>query len=61
MITYKAICEKLGFDPIVDGYEYNYSGHEDDTQISPFAILSLEELDFLSDYTEKHSQMIEES
>ena len=53
-MTYRDICNKIGFDPIVDGYDYKYSGHEDDTQISPFSALTLEELDFLSDYIEKH-------
>lgn len=53
-MTYKDICNKIGFDPIKDGYDYKFSGHEDDTQVSPFSVLTLEELDFLSDYIEKH-------
>lgn len=53
-MTYEAICKKIGFDPIVDGYNYNYSDHEDDRHVSPFASLSLEELDFLADYYKKH-------
>lgn len=52
-MTYKGICNKIGFDPIADGYEYKYSGHEDDTQESPFLSLSIEELDFLYDYISK--------
>lgn len=55
-MTYSAICQKLGFDPIVDGYNYKHSGHEDDTQVSPFSVLTLEELDFLSDYIKKHNK-----
>ena len=53
-MTYSDICKKLGFDPIVDGYEYKYSGYEDDTQVSPFSILTLEESDFLSEYLIAH-------
>ena len=53
-MTYKQICEKLGFDPVVDGYDYKFSGHEDDTQVSPFAVLTDEELDFLADYVIEH-------
>lgn len=49
-MTYKKICDKLGFDPVVDGYNYKFSGHEDDTQVSPFAALTDEESDFLFDY-----------
>lgn len=55
-MTYNAICNKLGFDPIVDGYKYKYSGHEDDTQVSPFSVLTLDELDFLLDYMKKHKK-----
>ena len=46
-MTYSDICKKLGFDPVVDGYNYKYSGHEDDSQVSPFHILTEEESDFL--------------
>lgn len=53
-MTYFGICEKLGFDPIVDGYKYKVSGHEDDTQVSPFSVLTLEESDFLSEYLLSH-------
>lgn len=53
-MTYLGICEKLGFDPIVDGYKYKDSGHEDDTQVSPFSVLTLEESDFLSEYLLSH-------
>ena len=53
-MTYKQICEKLGFDPIVDGYDYKFSGHKDDTQVSPFAVLTDEESDFLADYVIEH-------
>ena len=53
-MTYEALCKKLGFDPIVDGYDYKFSGHEDDTQISPFDVLTYEELDFLYDFLVEH-------
>lgn len=47
-ITYDSICEKLGFEP--KEYRYNCSEHEDDSKKSPLAVLTYEELDFLSDY-----------
>ena len=53
-MTYNDICEKLGFDPIVDGYQNKASDHEDDRQISPFSVLNLAELDFLADYLKKN-------
>ena len=53
-MTYSEICKKLGFDPVVDGYDYKYSGHEDDSQISPFSILTDEESDFLLNYMIAH-------
>ena len=53
-MTYNAICKKLGFDPIVDGYEYKVSDHEDDRQVSPFAVLDIAELDFLANYLKEH-------
>lgn len=53
-MTYNKICAKLGFNPLVDGYNYKFSGHEDDTQVSPFAVLTIDELDFLYDYLIEH-------
>ena len=53
-MTYSDICKKLGFDPVVDGYNYKYSGHEDDSQVSPFHILTEEESDFLLGYMIAH-------
>lgn len=47
-ITYDSICKKLGFKP--EEYEYSFSGHEDDSKESPFAVLSEDELDFLIEY-----------
>ena len=41
-ITYESICEKLGFD--VDTYDPPLSDTEDDSMVSPFRNLSLEEL-----------------
>lgn len=53
-MTYKTICNKIGFDPLVDGYDYKISNHEDDTQKSPFSSLTYEELDFLYRYLKEH-------
>ena len=54
MITYKSICEKIGFDPFRDGKMFEPSDHEDDTKGSPFSCLTVEELVFLADYLVKH-------
>jgi hypothetical protein len=43
---YRAICEKLGFDP-AKNYPHQFSGTEDDTKERPFSVLTDEELDFL--------------
>lgn len=43
-MTYELICEKLGFDPITDDIELNSSPYEDDSQVSPFSILTSDEL-----------------
>lgn len=53
-ITYESICAKLGFDPLVNPPKINYKGHEDDSEESPYAILTLEESKFLCDYVKKH-------
>lgn len=49
MISYKRICEKLGFDPITDKLQFPTAGHEDDRWVSPFGKLTDEELEFLAD------------
>ncbi len=46
-ITYKSICDKLGFD--VDTYEIPICDTEDDSEESPFSRLTFEELCFLTD------------
>lgn len=49
MITYKSICEKIGFDPILgntDIYD-NLPDYEDDSRISPYSVLTIKELDFV--------------
>lgn len=51
-ITYNSICSKLGFDPMKDKIKNGNS--EDDTKRSQFAVLSLEEHEFLIDYILKH-------
>jgi len=58
MITYESICEKIGFDPIKDKYNFVYKGHEDDSQPSPFACLSSEELEFITDYLIAHKEQL---
>lgn len=50
MITYEAICEKLGFDPITDDVELGHAEHEDDSIESPFNKLSDEELEIFTDH-----------
>ena len=47
MVRYEDIVKKLGFDPITGYYDYHYEGHEDDSHLSPFSILTDEESDFL--------------
>lgn len=53
-MTYSEICNKLGFDPVADGYDYKHSGHEDDSRVSPFSVLTDEESDFLLYYMIAH-------
>jgi hypothetical protein len=55
IITYKSICDKLGFNPME--YEPKVSSFEDDSKESPFSILTLEESDFLCDYLIKKSEI----
>lgn len=50
MITYKSICEKLGFDPLVDSLKYDLPGHEDDSMVNPFSVLSYDESLALYEY-----------
>ena len=47
-VTYKSICDKLGFDPA--SYKFYLKGYEDDSRESPLAPLSYEELNFLCEY-----------
>ena len=54
MITYKSICEKLGFDPITDDIEFKLADHEDDSVESPFSKLSFEELNVLTEHLMKN-------
>lgn len=55
MITYNQICEKLGFDPI-NSTEYNgvESATEDDNYSNPLEILSIEEIEFLTEYAKQN-------
>lgn len=52
-ITYESICQKLGFDPMVDKQKYDSA--EDDSKPSRFSVLSLEEHLFLMDYINSHN------
>ena len=57
MLTYDAICEKLGFDPITSE-EYNnqhFENEDDPNYTNPLEILSNEELDFLVEYAKANS------
>ncbi len=55
MITYNQICEKLGFDPI-NSTEYNgvEFATEDDNYSNPLEILSIEEIEFLTEYAKQN-------
>ncbi len=60
MITYEGICEKIGFDPIVEGKRLEPSNYEDDSQESPFEKLSVEELEFLTSYLIKNKHKLKQ-
>ena len=49
MLDYAEIIKKLGFNPLVECYNYHYKGHEDDSQVSPFSVLSIEERNLMLD------------
>ena len=55
MITYNQICEKLGFDPI-NSTEYNGAefATEDDNYSNLLEILSIEEIEFLTEYAKQN-------
>lgn len=55
-ITYESICKKLGFTP--GQYKYELSDFEDDSKVSPYSVLTLEESLFLNDYLMKHKNLI---
>ncbi len=44
-ITYEGLCQKVGFD--IDSYEPEVSDYENDSRVSPFLVLSDNELEFL--------------
>ncbi len=46
-ITLQSICQKLGFNPLIQKYDYKCEGHEDDSQKSPFSVLTFEENEFM--------------
>lgn len=47
-ITYESIVQKLGFDPL-NPPEPEFHGHEDDSIPNPYAVLTLEEEEFILD------------
>ena len=49
-LTFDRICEKLGFNPLVNPPDRKLSGYEDDSKESPYAVLTFEESDFLCEY-----------
>ena len=53
-LTFDKICEKLGFNPLVNPPSRKLSGCEDDSKEPPYAILTFEESDFLCEYMKKH-------
>ena len=53
-ITFDSICEKLGFNPLVNPPTRKLSGYEDDSKESPYAKLTFEESKFLCEYVGKH-------
>ncbi len=55
-ITYESICQKLGFRPGIDKYDYDFSGHEDDSKESPYAKLSFDELEFLWEHMKRNQK-----
>lgn len=46
-VTFESICEKLGFNPLINPPKRIFKGYEDDSYDSPYSILSLEELELL--------------
>ena len=48
IMLYDDICKKLGFDPQTESYNFSYSGHEDDSELSPFKRLTQEEMEYLA-------------
>ena len=54
MDKYKAICEKLGFDPIKR--ERKTKNFENDSEVNPYSILTIEELNFLINYMRENKK-----
>ncbi|MBR1824217.1 MAG: hypothetical protein IJ779_08300 [Ruminococcus sp.] len=54
-LTFDKICEKLGFNPLVNPPACNLSGYEDDSKESPYAVLTFEESDFLCEYMKNNT------
>lgn len=54
-LTFDKICEKLGFNPLVNPPVRKLSGYEDDSKESPYSILTFEESNFLCEYIKNHN------
>lgn len=57
-MSFDALCAKMGYNPLKDKYPNPIKDHEDDSQVSPFSVLSLEELEFMTDYLIAHRNEI---
>lgn len=53
-MNFEKVCEKLGFNPLIESYVYEICDCEDDSRPSPFSVLTDEEAEFLDQYIEKH-------
>lgn len=49
---FESLCLKMGYNPLKEHYPSEYKN--DDSGRSPFKVLSLEELDFLTQYMQFH-------
>lgn len=53
-ITFESICNKLGYNPLVNPPKRSFGDYEDDSKESPYAKLTIEESDFLCEYMKEH-------
>lgn len=57
-MSFEALCAKMGYNPLKDKYPNPIKDHEDDSQVSPFSVLTLEESMFMSQYLIEHRNEI---